>query len=99
MCDKKIKFLKFQVYKDCLKVAWLKKKISYLEKKLKITIDCVKRHQKDLIIKNYFEETIKISVESRNNKDFKSQRCNVYTELINKTALISNDDKECIQVI
>ena len=46
-----------------------------------------------MIIKNYFEETIKISVESRNNKDFKSQRCNVYTELINKTALISNDDK------
>ena len=52
--------LKFQDYKDCLKAARLERKINYLGKKIKISVECLKRHQKDFVIKNYFEETMKI---------------------------------------
>ena len=52
--------LKFQDYKDCLKAARLERKINYLGKKIKISVECLKRHQKDFAIKNYFEETMKI---------------------------------------
>ena len=59
------------------------------------------------MIKNYFEEMIKISVESlkayqkefvkkiilREQKRFRSEGYNVFTEVINKINLSSNDDK------
>ena len=57
--------LKFQDYeKDCLKFARIERKANYLEKKIKINVDCAKVHQKDFVIKNCFEGTIKISGES-----------------------------------
>ena len=31
--------LKFQVYKNCLKAAWIKRAINYLEKKIKINVE------------------------------------------------------------
>ena len=52
--------LRFQDYKDCLKAAGLERKINYLGKKIKISVECLKRHQKDFVIKNCFEETMKI---------------------------------------
>ena len=58
-CVIKRKF-KFQDYKDCLKAARLERKINYLGKKIKISVECLKRHQKDFVIKNHFEETMKI---------------------------------------
>ena len=47
--------MKTQDYKECLNAVPLERKISYLEKKIKIGVDQVKRHQKDFLIKNYFE--------------------------------------------
>ena len=35
--------LKFQDYKDCLKAALLERKINYLGKKIKISVECLKR--------------------------------------------------------
>ena len=99
--------LKFPDYKDCLEFAPLERKINYLERKIKTSIDCLKGHQKDFVIKNYFEETIRISVESlkasqkkfvnkiilKEQQRFKSKEHDVFTEVINKIALSSNDDK------
>ena len=93
--------LKFQDYKNCLKAARLERKINYLEKKIKISVDCIKRHQKEIIMKNFFEETIKISVENlkayqkehvkmiilKKQQRLKSEGKNVYMELINNIVL------------
>ena len=76
--------LKFENYKACLKATQLDNKKKYLEKN-KINIYSFKKNHNKFI---------------RNNKSilktqqrFKSERHNVLTEEINKTALSSNDDK------
>ena len=76
--------LKFENYKACLKATQLDNKKTYLEKN-KINICSFKKNHNKFI---------------RNNKSilktqqrFKSERHNVLTEEINKTALSSNDGK------
>ena len=76
--------LKFENYKACLKATQLDNKKKYLEKN-KINIYSFKKNHNKFI---------------RNNKSilktqqrFKSEKHNVLTEEINKTALSSNDDK------
>ena len=78
------KTLKFQDYKNCLKAAQIENKISHLEKN-KIDVDSIKENQKEFIENN----TLILKTQQR----FTSKRDNVFTEEINKTALISNDDK------
>ena len=69
--------LKFQDYKNCLEAAQMERKINYLRKK-KIDIDSLTEDQKEFV----------------NNKIIlRTQRHNVFTEVINKIALSSNDDK------
>ena len=72
--------LKFQNYKNCLEATQLENKINYLEKN-KIDIDNIKEFIK------INKSIIKIQ------RRFKSERHNVFTEEINKIALISNNDK------
>ena len=71
--------LKLENYKSCLEAAQLDNKINYLEKN-KIDIGSIKE-----FIKN--NKSI-----SKTQQMFKNERCNVFTEEINKIALSSNDD-------
>ena len=50
--------LKLQDYKNCLKATQLDRKLNQLKEKI-ISLDCLKGHQKDFVIKNFFEETKK----------------------------------------
>ena len=71
--------LKFENYKNCLEATQPENKINYLEMD-KIDIDSIKENHKEFIKSN--KSILKIR-----------QRYNVFTEEINKIALISNDDK------
>ena len=51
--------LKLQDYKNCLKATQLERKLNQLKEKIIISLDCLKGHQKDFVIKNFFEETKK----------------------------------------
>ena len=75
--------LKFQDYKNCLKAAQIERKISYLRKK-KINIDSLIEDQK---------EFVNNKIILRTQQRFESARHNVFTEVINKIALSSDDDK------
>ena len=58
--------------------------MKYLEKK-KINVDSLKEDQKEFLKKS----KLILKIQQR----FKSERHNVFTEVINKIALSSNDDK------
>ena len=77
--------LKFQDYKNCLEAAQIERKINYLRKK-KIDVDSRIEDQKE------FAENNKLILKTQ--QRFKSERHNVFTEVINKIALSSNDDKK-----
>ena len=81
--------LKFQNYKNCLEVARIENKITILKtiKKNKIDVDSPEE-----FIKN---NKLILKIKQR----FKSENHNFFTEEINKTALSSNDDKKCNQLI
>ena len=72
--------LKFENYKNCLKVAQLNNKTNHLEKH-KIIVDSLKK----------FIRNNKLILKTQ--QRVKSERHNVFTEKINKMALSSNDDK------
>ena len=77
--------LKFKDYKKYLKASQIENKINYLEtKKIDVKEDRKKFLKNKLILKTQ--------------QRFKSERHNVFTEVINKIALSSNDDKR-IQAI
>ena len=76
--------LKFQDYKNCLEVAQIERNIKYLEKK-KFNVDSLKEDQK------YFLKNNKLILKTQ--QIFKSERYAVFTEIINKIALSSNDNK------
>ena len=79
--------LKFEKYKNCLEATQLENKSNHLGKN-KINIDsffCYKRNHKEFIKNN------KLILKTQ--QRFKSERHNIFTEEINKTALRSNDDK------
>ena len=76
--------LKFESYKNCLQATQLNNKINHLEK-IKIDIDSLKKDHKEFIRKN------KLILKAK--QRFKSERHNVFTEEINKIALILYDDK------
>ena len=72
--------LKFKDYKKYLKASQIENKINYLEtKKIDVKEDRKKFLKNKLILKTQ--------------QRFKSERHNVFTEVINKIALSSNDDK------
>ena len=73
--------LKFQDYKNCLEAAQTENKTNYLEK----NVDSLKKDQKKFI-KN---KKLILQIQLRR----QSERHNVFSEKINKTALSSNDDK------
>ena len=75
--------LKFQDYKNCLEAAQIESKINYLRKK-KIDVDSLMENQK---------EFVNNKIILRTQQRFKSETHNVFTEVINKIALSSNDDK------
>ena len=81
--------LKFQNYKNCLEAARIENKITILKtiKKNKIDVDSPEE-----FIKN---NKLILKIKQR----FKSENHNFFTEEINKTALSSNDDKKCNQLI
>ena len=81
----KIKKQKVQICKNCLEATELMNKINYL-KKNKITMDGIKENCKEFIKSN--KSVLQIQ------KRFKSERHNVFTEEINKIALISSKDLE-----
>ena len=76
--------LKFENYKHRFEVTQLENKIKYLEEN-KIDRNNIKENHKEFIKNNI--SILKIL------QRFKSERHNVFTEEINKTALSSNDDK------
>ena len=78
---------KFENYEKCLEETHFEKKTNYLEKN-KIDIDSIKELKKKSILKIQYRF-----------KRFKSERYNVFTVEIDKTALSSNDDKKCNQLI
>ena len=80
MCQKS---LKLQDYKNFLRAAKIKNKINYLKKK-KINSDNVKED-----LKEFVENKLILKTQPR----FKCERHNVFTKVINKIALSSNDDK------
>ena len=80
----KIKKQKVQICKNCLAATELMNKINYL-KKNKITIDGIKENCKEFIKNN--KSVLQIQ------QRFKSETHNVFTEEINKIALISNGYK------
>ena len=80
----KIKKQKVQIWKNCLAATELMNKINYL-KKNKITIDGIKENCKEFIKNN--KSVLQIQ------QRFKSETHNVFTEEINKIALISNGYK------
>ena len=75
---------KFQDYKNCLEAAQIETNIKYLEKKI-INVDSSKEDQK------YFLKNNKLILKTQ--QIFKSERYDVFTEIINKIALSSNDNK------
>ena len=81
MCHKKN--LKFRDYKKYLKVSQIEKKINNLEKK-KIDVYCLKEDRKGFVRNELISKT---------QQGFKSERHNVFTEVINKIALSSSSDK------
>ena len=85
MTGVKIKKQKVQICKNCLEATELMNKINYL-KKNKITMDGIKENCKEFIKNN--KSVLQIQ------KRFKSERHNVFTEEINKIALISSKDLE-----
>ena len=76
--------LKFQDHKNCLEVVQIERNIKYLEKK-KINVDILKEDQKEFVKNNKLISKIQ--------QIFKSEMHNVFTEVINKIPLSSNDDK------
>ena len=74
-----IRKLKFQGYKNCLNEAKIDGKLKYLEKK-GFNVDKLKEFVKNKTI---------LKTQQR----FKSERHNVFTEVINKISLRANDDK------
>ena len=75
--------LKFRDYKKYLKVSQIENKINCLEKK-KIYVDCLKEDKKE-----FAKNKLMLKTQQR----FKSERHNIFTEVINKIALTSSDDK------
>ena len=78
------KTLKYQDYKNYLKVSQILNKVNYLEKK-GINVDIPKEDKKEFMIKN----RLILKTQQR----LKSEKHNVFIEEINKIALSSNDDK------
>ena len=78
--------LKFRDNKKCLKASQIENKINYFEKK-KFDVNCLKEDEKEFV-KN--KPTLKTQ------ERFKSERHNVFTEVINKVALSSRDDKRML---
>ena len=76
--------LKFRDYKNCLKASQVENKINYLVNK-KIDVDCLKEDKKEFVKNKLILKT---------QQRFKSERHNVFTEVINKIALSSSDDKK-----
>ena len=75
--------LQFRDYKKCLKASQIENKIYYLEKK-KTNVDCLKEDKKEFVKNKLILKT---------KQSFKSERYNVFTEVINKIASSSSDDK------
>ena len=75
--------LKFRDYKKSFKASQIENKINYLEKE-KIDVDCLKEDKK-VFLKN------KLILKTQ--QRFKSEKHNVFTEVIKKIALSSNEDK------
>ena len=75
--------LKFQDYKNCLESSQIENKINHLEKN-KIDVGSLE-DQKEFIKNN------KLVLKTQ--RRFKNEKHNVFTEVINKIALSSNDDK------
>ena len=78
--------IKFENYKSCLKATQLEDKIKHLEAKMKLTYLVFKKININIKIK---VNKLVIKTQQR----FKSEKHNVFTEEINKTASSSNDDK------
>ena len=78
--------LKFQNYKNCIEATQLHNKVNYLEKN-EMNVDSLKKDHKEFIKNN----RLILKTQQR----FKSERYNVFTEEINKTALSSEMIKEC----
>ena len=76
--------LKFENYKNCFEATQLDNKINYLEEN-NIDIDIIKENDQEFIKNNKSISKIQ--------QRFKSERHNVFTEEINKSALISIGDK------
>ena len=76
--------LKFQDYKNSLEATQIERRINYLRKN-KIDVESLIEDQKGFIKNN------KIILKTQ--QRFKSERHNVFTEVISKIALSSNDDK------
>ena len=89
MCVIKRKFV-FENYKNCLEATQIENKINHLEKS-KTDIDCIKENHKEFIKNN--------KLITKTQQRFRSERHNVFTEEINKTALSSNMIKKCNQLI
>ena len=75
--------VKFRDYKKCLKLSQIKSKINYLEKK-KTNEYCLIEDKKE-----FFKNILILKTQ----QTFKSERHNVFTEVINKIILSSNYDK------
>ena len=78
------------------------------EKKIKISAENLEEHERESVIKSYLEKNIKVIVDSLKGyqkefvkkrkkliaqQRFKCERYNVFTDVINKIALSSNDNK------
>ena len=71
-------------YKNCLEASQLDNEINCLEK-IEINVNSLQKDHKEFIKSN----KLVLKTQQR----FKSERHNVFSEEINRTALISNDDK------
>ena len=76
--------LKFQDYKNCLNAAKIHEKLKYLEEK-KFNVDK---------LKEFVEHKTILETQQR----FKSERHNIFTEVINKIALSKNDAKRMLSI-
>ena len=76
--------LKFQDYKNCSEAAQIENEINHLEKN-KFDVDSLKEDKKEFIKNN----KLILKIQQR----FRSEKHNVFTEEINKTALSSYDSK------
>ena len=77
------------------------------EKKIKISVESLEEHERESVIKSYLEKNIKVIVDSLKGyqkefvkkiklmaqQRFKCERYNVFTDVIKKIALSSNDNK------